>query len=141
MTENVIKTYYGAIYPLSVFYVLARLYSDASVTDFGSEVAHRCCPHSSALALAAVFCRHELCPSSGDPEAWLIFVPTATVMAMEQNVLGEGRCICSAHRERFFLGQHDGLEETNEREVSKIITQNHEGGSFCVSQILCLVWF
>lgn len=29
--------------------------------------------------------------------------------------------------ERHFLGQYDGLEETNEREV----TQNNEGESFC----------
>lgn len=54
-------------------------------------------------------------------------MPTAKVMGMWQNVLCEATWRHSVHMERHFLGQYDGLEETNEREV----TQNNEGESFC----------
>lgn len=54
-------------------------------------------------------------------------MPTAKVMGTWQNVLCEGTWRHSVHMERHFLGQYDGLEETNEREV----TQNNEGESFC----------
>lgn len=93
-----------------------------------------CCPNGSALALEAVFCRHESCPSSRDLEAWCIFVATAKVIGLLQNVLCEATWRCSVHMERHFLGQHDGLEKTNERKVREITTQNHEGGGFCVSK-------
>lgn len=59
-------------------------------------------------------------------------MPTAKVIGSLQNVLCEATWRCSVYMERHFLGQHDGLEKTNEREVTEVTTQNHEGGGVCV---------